>query len=117
MQARSANFQIAPDARSLEPAMCEVSIASSRLPRQRQWTIFDLCLAAAGDLAWLIAAIANELRIRRDIGQLAATDDCMLKDFGLGRSEIEYHVRYGRPWMVSRSSRIGESICICRNSI
>ena len=48
------------------------------------------------DLAWLIGAIGNELRIRRDIRQLAATDDRMLKDFGLGRCEIEYHVRYGR---------------------
>ena len=85
--------------------MCEVSSARSRPPRQRQWTIFDLCLAAACDLAWLIAAITNELRIRRDMGQLAAMDDGMLKDFGLGRCEIEYHVRYGRPWMVSRSSR------------
>ena len=47
-------------------------------------------------MAWLIGAIGNELRIRRDIRQLAATDDRMLKDFGLGRCEIEYHVRYGR---------------------
>jgi uncharacterized protein YjiS (DUF1127 family) len=96
MQALPANFQIAPDARSLEPAMCDVSSARSRPPRQRQWTIFDLCLAAACDLAWLITAIANELRIRRDIRQLAAADDRMLKDFGLGRCEIEYSVRYGR---------------------
>lgn len=67
----------------------------SHLPRQRQWTMFDLCLAAARDLAWLIAAIAHELRTRRDIRRLAAMDDRILKDFGLGRSEIEYRVRHG----------------------
>jgi uncharacterized protein YjiS (DUF1127 family) len=76
--------------------MCDVSIARSRPPRQRQWTIFDLCLAAGRDLAWLIAAIADDLRIRRGIRRLAAMDDRMLKDIGLGRCEIEYHVRYGR---------------------
>lgn len=69
--------------------------ARSHPPRQRQWTMFDLCLAAARDLAWLIAAIAHELRTRRDIRRLAAMDDRMLKDFGLGRCEIEYRVRYG----------------------
>jgi uncharacterized protein YjiS (DUF1127 family) len=69
--------------------------AGSRLPTQRQWTILEFCLAAAGDLAWLIAAIADELRTRRDIRRLAAMDDRMLKDFGLGRCEIEYRVRHG----------------------
>jgi uncharacterized protein YjiS (DUF1127 family) len=95
MQGLPANLQIAPDARSLEPAMYDLSSARSRLPRQHQWTIFDLCLAAARDLAWLIAGIADELRIRRDIRRLAAMDDRTLKDFGLGRCEIEYRVRYG----------------------
>ena len=96
MQALPPSFQIAPDARSLEPAMCEVSSARYAPPRQRQWTIFDLCLAAMCDLAWLIAAIAAELRIRGDIRKLAAKDDRMFKDIGMGRCEIEYHVRYGR---------------------
>jgi uncharacterized protein YjiS (DUF1127 family) len=44
----------------------------------------------------LIAAIADELRIRRDMRQLTAMDDCRLKDIGMRRREIEYCVRYGR---------------------
>src|SRR5262249_44029411 len=51
--------------------------------------------AAARDLAWLIAAIAAQLRIRRAIRKLAAKDDRMFKDIGMGRCEIEYRVRYG----------------------
>jgi len=97
--------------------MCEVSSARSRPPRQRQWTIFDLCLAAACDLAWLIAAITNELRIRRDMGQLAAMDDGMLKDFGLGRCEIEYHVRYGRHGWCREAPGWGNPFAFNRNQI
>jgi uncharacterized protein YjiS (DUF1127 family) len=44
----------------------------------------------------LIAAIADELRISRDVRQLAAMDDHRLKDIGMRRSEIEHCVRYGR---------------------
>jgi uncharacterized protein YjiS (DUF1127 family) len=44
----------------------------------------------------IIAAIADELRIRRDMRQLAAMDDHRLKDIGMRRREIEYSVRYGR---------------------
>ena len=54
--------------------------------------------AAARGLGWLIAAITDELRIRRDMRQLAAMDDHMLKDIGLSRCEIEFlrAVRQGR---------------------
>ena len=77
--------------------MYDGSIIRSGAPGQRQATIFDACLAAAArSLAWLVAAIAHELRIRRDMRQLAAMDDRMLKDIGLCRCEIEPCVRYGR---------------------
>ena len=47
-------------------------------------------------LAWIAAAIADELRIRRDMRQLRAMDDCMLEDIGLTRADIGAAVRYGR---------------------
>jgi uncharacterized protein YjiS (DUF1127 family) len=54
----------------------------------------------AGVVTWTVgriaAAIANELRIRRDMRQLMAMDDHMLKDIGLTRADIGAAVRYGR---------------------
>ena len=47
-------------------------------------------------VAWIAAAIADELRIRRDMRQLRAMDDSMLKDIGLTRADIGTAVRYGR---------------------
>jgi len=85
------------DVSSMEAAMSHVSTVPSHAPRQRQATVFDACLAAAmRGIMLVIAAIANELRIRRDMRQLAAMDDHMLKDIGLCRCEIESCVRYGR---------------------
>jgi uncharacterized protein YjiS (DUF1127 family) len=47
-------------------------------------------------VAWIAAAIADELRIRRDMRQLRAMDDGMLNDIGLTRADIGNAVRYGR---------------------
>jgi uncharacterized protein YjiS (DUF1127 family) len=47
-------------------------------------------------VAWITAAIADELRIRRDMRQLRAMDESMLKDIGLTRADIGPAVRYGR---------------------
>jgi uncharacterized protein YjiS (DUF1127 family) len=47
-------------------------------------------------LARIAAVIADELRIRRDLRQLRAMDDYMLKDIGLTRADIGSAVRYGR---------------------
>ena len=46
--------------------------------------------------AWIAAAIAEELRIRRDMRELGAMDDSMLEDIGLTRADIGSTVRYGR---------------------
>jgi uncharacterized protein YjiS (DUF1127 family) len=85
------------DVSSMEAAMSDVSIMHSHTSARRQATILDAWLAAATrGGAWLVAVIADELRSRRDMRQLAAMDDRMLKEVGLHRSEIEYSVRYGR---------------------
>jgi uncharacterized protein YjiS (DUF1127 family) len=47
-------------------------------------------------VARIATAIADELRIRRDMRQLRAMDDHMLKDIGLARADIGSAVRYGR---------------------
>jgi uncharacterized protein YjiS (DUF1127 family) len=49
-------------------------------------------------VAWIAAAIADELRIRRDMRQLRAMDDGMLNDIGLTRADTGTAVRYGRDW-------------------
>jgi uncharacterized protein YjiS (DUF1127 family) len=81
----------------MEAAMFEVSTVRSPALRRRRATFVDALLAAASrGIAWLIAALANELRVRRDMRQLAAMDNHMLKDIGLHRCEIEDSVRHGR---------------------
>jgi uncharacterized protein YjiS (DUF1127 family) len=47
-------------------------------------------------VARIAATVADELRIRRDMRQLRAMDDHMLKDIGLTRADIGTAVRYGR---------------------
>jgi uncharacterized protein YjiS (DUF1127 family) len=47
-------------------------------------------------VARFAAAVADELRIRRDMRQLRAMDDCMLKDIGVTRADIGSAVRYDR---------------------
>jgi uncharacterized protein YjiS (DUF1127 family) len=47
-------------------------------------------------VARIAAAIAEELRIRRDLQQLRAMDDHMLEDIGLTRMDVGSAVRYGR---------------------
>jgi uncharacterized protein YjiS (DUF1127 family) len=45
-----------------------------------------------------IAGIGSRRRLRRDIDELRALDDRMLRDIGLRRGDIEYAVRSGRPF-------------------
>jgi uncharacterized protein YjiS (DUF1127 family) len=47
-------------------------------------------------VARIAVAIGEELRIRRDMRQLMAMDDEMLRDIGLTRADISSAVRYGR---------------------
>jgi uncharacterized protein YjiS (DUF1127 family) len=47
-------------------------------------------------VARIATAIADELRIRRDMRQLRAMNDHMLKDIGLARADNGSAVRYGR---------------------
>ena len=43
-----------------------------------------------------VALMAHQRELRRAERQLESLDDHMLKDFGIGRSEIGRAVRYGR---------------------
>jgi uncharacterized protein YjiS (DUF1127 family) len=54
------------------------------------------CRVVTRVLARIAGAIADELRIRRDMRQLRAMDDGMLNDIGLTRADIGPAVRYGR---------------------
>jgi uncharacterized protein YjiS (DUF1127 family) len=45
----------------------------------------------------VISWLASERRVHSDIARLAALNDYTLADIGLGRGEIEYLARYGRP--------------------
>ena len=55
-----------------------------------------LAALAARLLARIAGAVADELRLRRDMRELMAMDDDMLKDIGLTRADIGSAVRYGR---------------------
>jgi uncharacterized protein YjiS (DUF1127 family) len=43
-----------------------------------------------------IAWIASRRRLRRDVKELMALDDRILRDIGLSRSDVECAARYGR---------------------
>jgi uncharacterized protein YjiS (DUF1127 family) len=47
-------------------------------------------------VARIAAALAEELRIRRDMRQLRAMDDSMLKDIGRTRPDVGSALRFGR---------------------
>jgi uncharacterized protein YjiS (DUF1127 family) len=47
-------------------------------------------------LVRVFLAIAQEIRLRRDLRRLQGLDDAMLRDIGLGRGELEDAVRHGR---------------------
>jgi uncharacterized protein YjiS (DUF1127 family) len=44
----------------------------------------------------LFAAVMREIRLRRAMREVAALDDAMLQDIGLGPGSIEDAVRHGR---------------------
>jgi uncharacterized protein YjiS (DUF1127 family) len=47
-------------------------------------------------LTRILRTLSQQLRIRLTIRQLMALDDESLKDIGLSRSTIAYHVKHGR---------------------
>ena len=76
------------DIRVLEGQACQQAEAAAEPFSLRAWF--------GGVAARCARAIAQELRIRRDMRHLMAMDDHMLKDIGLRRAEIGSTVRYGR---------------------
>jgi uncharacterized protein YjiS (DUF1127 family) len=45
-----------------------------------------------------IAWIGSQRRLHRNVRELLALDDRLLRDIGLRRSEVEHAVRHGRKW-------------------
>ncbi|MGO4572541.1 DUF1127 domain-containing protein [Microvirga sp. 2TAF3] len=56
-------------------------------------------------LARFFAALAREIRVRRDMRLLSGFDEAALHDIGLVRGGVEDAVRYGRPGV--RSLNVG----------
>jgi uncharacterized protein YjiS (DUF1127 family) len=54
--------------------------------------------------ARLARNVAAERQLRRAIRELQQFDDRTLRDIGLGRSEIEFVVRFGRPHLAHQRS-------------
>jgi uncharacterized protein YjiS (DUF1127 family) len=48
-------------------------------------------------LGRLLAAVAQERQLRRDLRAVKALDDHLLRDIGLDRARLETSVRTGRP--------------------
>ncbi|MCB8821880.1 DUF1127 domain-containing protein [Microvirga rosea] len=59
-------------------------------------------------LSGIVAFVAREIRIRRDLRQLSTFGDAALHDIGLSRGNIEDAVRYGRPFQ--GTSRVVEPL-------
>jgi uncharacterized protein YjiS (DUF1127 family) len=76
----------------------DIRVLESPVHRQGDATAEPWSLPARfGGIATRFAfAIANEVRIRRDMRKLESMSDHMLKDIGLTRAEIDRAVRYGR---------------------
>ncbi len=65
------------------------SMAEEAISAERKASMPNLLVRA-------FAAIAREVRLRRDLRNLQRLDDVMLQDIGLGRGELEDAVRHGR---------------------
>ncbi len=63
-------------------------VAPSRLGR--------LSTSAPGFIRARLARAAKALRLKRDIADVNAMDDHMLRDIGLNRADISFAVRTGR---------------------
>jgi uncharacterized protein YjiS (DUF1127 family) len=70
-------------------------VAATR-PLGRSIARTGLAGVVARIVARTVTALAEELRIRRDMRQLRAMDDHMLEDIGLTRADVGSAVRYGQ---------------------
>src|SRR5260370_41484788 len=67
-------------------------LAALGLDRDESWRA-----VLAKSIKRRIAQVRENRRLRRDLDILLALDDRQLADIGLGRSELEYAPRHGRP--------------------
>ncbi len=58
-----------------------------------------------GALARAVAAVAAEIRARRDLHALQLLDERQLHDIGVGAGELDHAVRNGRPRSPAHPSR------------
>jgi uncharacterized protein YjiS (DUF1127 family) len=69
----------------------------SHAPQAGACQVYAADLTKPGLLARLVAALAREWRIHRDLRVLQTLDDRALHDIGVGPGGLDYAVRHGRP--------------------
>jgi uncharacterized protein YjiS (DUF1127 family) len=74
------------------------SAIAARVARRADLNAASWPAALARPIRQGIAWIGFRRRLHRNVRELMALDDRLLRDIGLRRSDVEHAVRYGRTW-------------------